>query len=56
MERDEVYSGKEEELVLTSLSNSYSELKAIFVSASRPFSCPTLHCLLITSTTALKKR
>jgi len=34
--------------VLVSSSNLYSD-EEISVSASRPFSCPTLHCLLTTS-------
>ena len=45
---DDVYKGNGEDLVLVSLSNSYSKLKAISVSVSRLSSCPTLHCLLTT--------
>jgi len=40
-----------EELVLASLFDSYLEPEAILVSASGPSFCPTLHCLLTTSTT-----
>jgi len=41
-----MYKGNEKELVLASLSNLYSELEVIFVSASGPSSYPILHCLL----------
>ena len=34
--------------ILDLLSNLYAELGAIFVGVSRPFSCPTLYCLLTT--------
>jgi len=46
--RDVMYKGNGEELVLASLSNLYSELEAIFVSASGLSSCSTLHYLLTT--------
>jgi len=46
--RDDMYNSSEKELILTSLSDSYSELKAISVSVSGPSSCSTLHCLLTT--------
>jgi len=51
VKKNEIYNGKEEKLVLTLLSDLYSELKAIFISTSGPSSCPTLHCRLTTSTT-----
>jgi len=44
--RNNMYQGNGEELVLASLSNSYLELEAIFISASRLSSCPTLYYLL----------
>ena len=46
MGRDDVYKSSREEVVLLLLSNSYSELNVISVSASEPSSFPTLHCLL----------
>ena len=52
MGSDDVYN-KRAEPVLVSLSNLYSDEK-ISVSASGPSSCPILHCLLTTFTTALK--
>jgi len=48
---DDVYSSKEEEPVLASLSNSYSELEVISVDCSGLSSCPILHHLLTTYTT-----
>ena len=45
---DDVYIGNKEEVVLVSLSDSYSELDTISVSASRPSSCLILHYLLTT--------
>jgi len=48
---ENVYRDNEEELVLVSLFDLYSELEAISVSASGPSSYPILHCLLTTSTT-----
>jgi len=39
------------ELVLVSLSGSYSLLESILVSVSGPSSCPTLHFALTTLTT-----
>ena len=44
--RNNMYKGNGEELVLASLSNSYLELEAIFISASGLSSCPTLYYLL----------
>ena len=46
---DNVYRGSTEP-VLVSSSDLYSN-KEILVGASRPSSCPILHCLLTTSTT-----
>ena len=43
-----MYKGNGEELVLASVCNSYSELEAIFISASRLSSCSTLYYLLTT--------
>ena len=51
MEEDEIYSGNGEKSVLTSLSDSYSELEAISVSTSGPSSYSTSHYLLATPTT-----
>ena len=48
---DKIYSGNGKESVLTSLSDSYSELEAISVSISKLSSCPTLYNLLATFTT-----
>jgi len=48
---EDMYRSNGEELVLVLLSDSYLELEVILVSASGTFSCPTLHCLLTTSTT-----
>jgi len=45
---DNIYKGNGEKLVLVSLSDSYLELKAISVNASRLSSYPTLHYLLTT--------
>ena len=51
MEEDNMYKDSSKELVLALLSNLYSELEAISISASRLFSCPILYCLLTTYTT-----
>ena len=48
MGEDDVYIGNGEEVVLALLSDSYSELDTISVSASRPSFCPILHHLLTT--------
>jgi len=48
---EDVYRGNREKLVLAPLSDSHLELEAILVSVSKFSSCPTLHCLLTTSTT-----
>ena len=49
--REDIYKDNREELMLASLSDSYSELEVISVSVSGPFSYPTLYCLLTTFTT-----
>jgi len=41
MERDDIYLGSREEVVLISLSDSYSKLNVISVGASGPSSSPT---------------
>jgi len=46
IEREDVYSGKRKELVLVSLSDSYSELEVISISVSRLFSCYISHYIL----------
>jgi len=51
VEEEDMYRGNGKELVLASLSDSYLELEAISVSASRPSSCLTLYYLLTTFTT-----
>jgi len=43
---DDIYISKN--VVLASLSDLYSELDAISVDTSGPFSYPILHCLLTT--------
>ena len=43
-----MYKGSREEVVLALLSNLYSELDVISISASGPSSCPTLYYLLST--------
>ena len=48
MREDDVYIGNGEEVVLASLSDSYSELDTISISASRPSFCSILHHLLTT--------
>ena len=48
IEGDSVYISNREEVVLALLSDLYSELDAISVGVSGPFSCPILYCLLIT--------
>ena len=48
--RDNVQSGKEEKLVLASISNLYSKLKEISVGTSGPSSCSTLYYLPTTCT------
>ena len=48
MGEDDIYIGNREEVVLASLSDSYSELDTISVSASRPSFCSILHHLLTT--------
>ena len=48
IEKENVYNSNKEEPILASLLDSYSELKAISINASRPSSCPTLHNLLTT--------
>ena len=51
MRGEDIYRDNEKEPVLALLSNMYSELKAISVSASGLSSCSILHCLLTTLTT-----
>ena len=48
MRKDNIYIGSREEVVLTLLSNSYSELDTISVDVSELSSCPILYYLLIT--------
>jgi len=48
IEKENVYNSNKEEPILASLLDSYSELKAISINASRPSSCPTLHNILTT--------
>jgi len=43
VERKDVYSSKRKELVLVSLLDSYSKLKAISISVGKLFSCFTSH-------------
>jgi len=45
MVRNKIYKGKEEKLVLTSLSNPYSKLVKISIDTSKPLTSPTLHYL-----------
>ena len=45
---DDIYIGNGEEVVLASLSDSYSELDTISVGTSGSFSCSILHHLLTT--------
>ena len=55
MGRDDVYKDSGEKVILASLSNSYSELDTISISASRPSFYPTLHYLLtVVATTSHK--
>jgi len=48
MERDEVYKGKEEKLILASLSDLYSKLVKISIGTSRLSTGLTSHYLLTT--------
>jgi len=48
MGRDDMYKSSEKKFMLSLLSNLYSELDVISVSASRLLSCSILHCLLTT--------
>jgi len=45
---EDIYKGKEEKLVLVLLSESYSELDLISISASKLSSSSISHCLLTT--------
>jgi len=48
IEEDGVYISNREKVVLVLLSDLYSELDAISIDVSGPFSYPILYCLLIT--------